>query len=79
MAHTLTCAQLEVITAKAHIQQVIEVMKKLLMSSPISSDDKTVKVKNKPSGFLAGKIMNVQDDKKSNVATNRAYRAYMQV
>ena len=79
MAHTLTCAQLEVITVLTHIRQVIKVMKKFLMSSTISSDDKTVKVKNKPSGFLAGKIMNVQDEKKSNVATNRAYRAYMQV
>ena len=49
------------------------------MSFTISSDDKTVKVKNKPCGFLARKIMNVNDDKKSNVATNRAYRAYMQV
>jgi hypothetical protein len=45
----------------------------------MSSDDKTVKVKDKPSGFLARKRKNVKDDKKSNVATNRAYRAYIQV
>ena len=49
------------------------------MSSTNSSDDKTVKVKNKPSGVFASERMNLKDDKKTNVATNRAYRAYMQV
>jgi hypothetical protein len=54
-------------------------MKKFLMSSTISSDDKAVKVKNKPNGVFARERINLKDDKKINVATNRAYRAYIQV
>ena len=43
------------------------------MSSTISSDDKTKKVKDNPSEYLARKVINVKDNNKLNMATNRAY------
>ena len=54
-------------------------MKKFLLNSSWSSDVKKGKVNEEKSEDLTRKVFHEKHVKKTNVATNRAYRAYMQV
>ena len=59
--------------------EVTEVMKKFMLSSSWSSDVKKGKVNEEKREDLTRKVINEKDVKNTNVATSRAYRAYMQV
>ena len=67
----------------AYVQSVsvtlVKVMKKFLLRSSCSSDVKKGTVNEEKSEDLTRKVFHEKHVKKTNVATNRAYRAYMQV